>query len=132
MAEDEAVSASEVDLEVIESPKGPSRFSNAWWKGVGNRIWGAMETVGAVVSNLMGLEDSLFQDIVDEMDPEDYARAMAVHREREEQYRIYDAEQAAKAEAAEALRGNAVESLEVEGAAAAVAVVGGIEADNQA
>jgi hypothetical protein len=71
-----------------------------WMRRAAKRVWGAMETVGEVVSGVFGMEDSLFQDILDDMTPEDYAVAMEVKRVREAQDAKYDAELAAAAAAA--------------------------------
>jgi len=68
-----------------------------WMRRVAKRVWGAMETVGEVVSGVFGMEDSLFQDILDDMTPEDYAIAMEVKCLREAQDAKYDAELAAAA-----------------------------------
>ena len=73
-----------------------------WMRRAAKRVWGAMETVGEVVSGVFGMEDSLFQDILDDMTPEDYAVAMEVKRVREAQDAKYDAELAAAAAAAAA------------------------------
>jgi hypothetical protein len=76
--------------------------SYPWWKRWASKAFRAMEIGGAVVSGILGIEDSVFQDVIDDMDPEDYARAMEVKRVREEQDAIYDAQLAAEAAEAEA------------------------------
>jgi phenylpyruvate tautomerase PptA (4-oxalocrotonate tautomerase family) len=42
-----------------------------------------MEYVGEAVADVIGLNDSVFQDVIDEMHDEDWKRAVDVHTERE-------------------------------------------------
>lgn len=77
---------------IIPPEQEESEEEVKWYVRWKNNILEGMDYVGAIVSSLMGLEDSLFQDVVDSMTHEDYVNAMKVKAEREAQDEAYEAE----------------------------------------
>jgi hypothetical protein len=53
-----------------------------------------MEAVGEILVDLLGLEDSLFQDVYDNMTEEELDYAIAVNRKREAEYKEWEARKA--------------------------------------
>ncbi len=64
------------------------------------KVISQMEIVGEVVADLIGLNESRFQYVLDSMSEEDMLKALQVQREREEEDRVYN----------ESLAGNGLES----------------------
>eukprot|EP00601_Ochromonadales_sp_CCMP2298_P010871 CAMPEP_0173247406 /NCGR_PEP_ID=MMETSP1142-20121109/17879_1 /TAXON_ID=483371 /ORGANISM="non described non described, Strain CCMP2298" /LENGTH=128 /DNA_ID=CAMNT_0014179785 /DNA_START=104 /DNA_END=487 /DNA_ORIENTATION=+ len=55
-----------------------------WLGGV---LMDAAEAVGETVVSVLGLDDSYFQDVLDDMSPDEMAAAQAVHLQRTAEYR---------------------------------------------
>jgi hypothetical protein len=55
------------------------------WLGL--KVFHGMELVGEVVANFLGLNDSKYQYVLDNMTEEEWRIAREVHRKREEEYK---------------------------------------------
>ena len=52
------------------------------------KVLDVIEYIGETVVSILGLEDSMYQDVLDMMTPEEMARAVAVDTQRREEYRL--------------------------------------------
>lgn len=55
----------------------------------GWRVFQTVETIGESVVSFLGLDDSYFQEVLDNMTEEEKQQAMRVHKQREEEYRRF-------------------------------------------
>lgn len=57
---------------------------------LGGKLFEGIEWVGETVVSVLGLDDSRYQDILDNMTPREMQIAENIHAQREEEYRIYN------------------------------------------
>eukprot|EP01031_Cornospumella_fuschlensis_P031196 gene31196-37703_t len=59
-------------------------FQRLQW--LGQRVYASVEAVGETVVAILGLDDSRYQDILDDMTPREAQMALHVHEQREAEY----------------------------------------------
>eukprot|EP01039_Chlorochromonas_danica_P005194 gene5192-5719_t len=62
-------------------------FDRVQW--LGQRLLEGVERVGEAIVSVLGLDDSRYQDILDNMTPREQQEAERVHLQREEEYRLF-------------------------------------------
>lgn len=61
-------------------------------KSFGWKVFQGIETVGESVVSFLGLDDSYFQEVLDNMTEEEKKNAVKIHQQREEEYKKFFAE----------------------------------------
>ena len=86
------VASTEIEAEVPSGTQSTENADKFWagWEVV--KVWGfwtieRISDVGEVVANVLGLNNSKFQYVIDSMSEEDWKIARAVQAQREEQQR---------------------------------------------
>mmetsp|Transcript_13628 Transcript_13628/g.13194 ORF Transcript_13628/g.13194 Transcript_13628/m.13194 type:complete len:135 (+) Transcript_13628:88-492(+) len=64
------------------------------WQGAlwtGSKLLFGIEYIGEIVANVMGLNDSKYQDVIDQMDENDWRIAKENHARKEQEYQMRQA-----------------------------------------